>query len=201
MTDPANNKNIRAFIAISFPEKIISYLENLQAGLKSNKIKASWPRPSNIHLTLKFLGDIPIAKVQTISQCISATVLDFKKDNKSLSVSVKGVGVFPSIRKPKVIWTGIQPGVEDKTNKLKTIHDLLETHLKKKGFKKEKRKFSPHITLGRIKQEVSEKLISKILKQHAKIKSEAFPVNSITLFQSQLKPSGAVYTKLFSEKI
>jgi 2'-5' RNA ligase len=199
--DPANNRNIRAFIAISLPGNIISHLENLQADIKSYNIKASWPNPSNMHLTLKFLGDIPLSNVKSISDCINSAVLDFKKENENLRLSAEGIGIFPSVKKPRILWAGIQSKDKDQTDKLKMIHSLLQTRLEKTGFKKEKNQFSSHITLCRIKKPVSEKLITKILKQHADIKSDAFPVNSITLFQSQLKPSGAAHTKLFSKKI
>ncbi|MCK5098640.1 MAG: RNA 2',3'-cyclic phosphodiesterase [Desulfobacteraceae bacterium] len=194
-----NQKNeiIRAFIAICFPEKVILHLRKLQTLLKSYKIRASWPNPSNMHLTLKFLGDIPSSRIQVINTCINRTVLDFKKESERLSLSVKKIGVFPTAKKPRVIWTGIQ----GQTSRLEMIHSLLDANLGEKGFKKEKKAFSPHITLCRLKQSVSEKRITQILQNHADIESEAFFIKEITLFKSQLTSSGAVHTKLFSAKI
>jgi len=196
-----NNKNLRAFIAISLPEKVIDHLENLQSSLKGYKIKASWANPSNMHLTLKFLGEIPTAKVQDINQCISASMLDFKKEHEKLSLFAEGIGVFPSVNKPRVVWAGISSGVKGKTNSLEIIHSFLETHLEKAGFEKEKKRFFPHITLGRIKKPVSQNIITEILKKHADNKSGAFLVKEITLFKSQLTFKGAIHTKLFSQKI
>ena len=195
------NKNIRAFIAITLPERIVSNLKGLQADLKTYKVKASWPNPSNMHLTLKFLGDIPCSKIQDINHSISAAILDFKKDNKRLSLSTKGIGVFPSVKNPGIIWSGIQSGIKGQTNKLEIVHSLLEAHLEKTGFKKEKKRYFPHITLCRLKQPISKNLITQILKRYSNMSSNSFFVNSIILFKSQLTSSGAVHTKLFSEKI
>ncbi|MCD4741467.1 MAG: RNA 2',3'-cyclic phosphodiesterase [Desulfobacteraceae bacterium] len=195
------NKNIRAFIAIALPEKIVSHLRGLQTHLKTYKVKASWPNPSNMHLTLKFLGNIPCSKIQGINHSISATILDFKKENKRLSLSTKGIGVFPSVKKPGIIWSGIQSGIKGQTNRLEMMHSLLEANLEKTDFKKEKKRYFPHITLCRLKQPVSESRITQILKRYSNINSDSFFVNSIILFKSQLTSSGAVHTKLFSEKI
>ena len=98
MNEYAKNKSIRAFIAISLPAEVILHLKNLQTYLKKHKIKASWPKPSNMHLTLKFLGDIPISKIKDINHSISAAILDFNKENKSLSLFSEGIGAFPSIK-------------------------------------------------------------------------------------------------------
>lgn len=197
MNGYAKNKSIRAFIAISLPAEVVLHLENLQTYLKKHIIKASWPKPSNMHLTLKFLGDVPISKIKDINNSISTAILDFKKDNDTLSLSAKGVGVFPSIKKPRVIWAGIK----GETNRLEMLHSFLDAHLTKQGFIKEKKYFSPHITICRLKQSVSEKRITKILEKYADIKSNSFRVCSITLFQSQLESSSAVHTKIFYEKL
>ncbi|MCK5312815.1 MAG: RNA 2',3'-cyclic phosphodiesterase [Desulfobacteraceae bacterium] len=186
------NENIRAFIAISFPKKVIIHLKNMQVHLKAYKFKASWPKPSNMHLTLKFLGDIPVSKIQDINQSIHKAVLEFKREDKKLSLLTEGIGVFPSVKKPRIIWEGVQ----DQTAGLNTIQSLLEKHLGKTGFKKEKKRFFPHITLCRLKQSVSEKRIVQILENHSEIKSDTFLINSITLFKSELSSSGAIHTKL-----
>ncbi|MCP3899949.1 MAG: RNA 2',3'-cyclic phosphodiesterase [Desulfobacteraceae bacterium] len=200
MNDTVNKKSIRAFIAINCPAKVIAHLENLQAQLKKHKIKASWPKPSNMHLTLKFLGDVPYSKIQDIQNSITATVFDFKKENSSLSLSTKSIGVFPSVKKPRVVWSGIKSDIKGQTNPLETIHSLLESHLTKQGFKKEKNQYFPHITLCRIKQRISEKHISQVLEKYSDIESDTFLVKQITLFKSKLTSSGAVHTKLFSQK-
>ena len=191
------NENIRAFIAIALPENVIRHLKNLQALLKTYQIKASWPNPSNMHLTLKFLGDIPSSKINIIKDSIHEAVLDFKKENKRLSLSIKGLGVFPSGKKPRIIWAGIHR----QTSRLETMHLLLDKHLEKVGCKKEKIYFSPHITLCRLKQSVSKNRITQILQTHADMESDSFLTKQITLFKSQLISSGAVHTKLFSTKI
>jgi RNA 2',3'-cyclic 3'-phosphodiesterase len=188
---------IRAFIGITLPEKMIVHLKDVQANLKAYKFKASWPRPSNMHLTLRFLGDMPGKKSADISECIHKSVADFKKKNIGLPVASEGIGVFPSVRKPKIVWAGI--GGE--TDALKNLHSILSENLERSGFKKEKSRFSPHITLCRLKQRITEKYIAQILKKHGNVKSDVFAVNAVTLFKSQLERTGAVHTELFSERI
>ena len=191
------NEKIRAFIAITLPEKVISHLKNLQTHLKTYKLKASWPKASNIHLTLKFLGDIPVSKIQTINDSMHEAILEFRRKNKRLSLSSGGIGVFPSVKKPRIIWSGIKGQI----SRLELMHSLLDKHLEKAGFKKEKKRFSPHITICRLKQPISEKRMTRILENHSNIKPDTFLVNSIILFKSQLLSSGAVHIKLFSKKI
>ncbi|MBU8910060.1 MAG: RNA 2',3'-cyclic phosphodiesterase, partial [Desulfobacterales bacterium] len=152
-----NSEKIRVFIAIDFPGKMIVYLKDLQLHLKTYKFKASWPKPSNMHLTLKFLGDISEKKLQDVKQSIHNAVLEFKKENKKLLLSAKGIGVFPSIKKSRIIWAGIQSDMKGQASSLEHIHSLLDENLEKAGFKKDKKKFSPHITLCRLKQPVSGK--------------------------------------------
>ncbi|MCK5098832.1 MAG: RNA 2',3'-cyclic phosphodiesterase [Desulfobacteraceae bacterium] len=191
------NEKIRAFIAITLPEKVIFHLKDLQTHLKTYKIKASWPKASSMHLTLKFLGDISVLKIQDINHSMHEAVLEFRRENKKLLLSSGGIGVFPSVNKPRIIWSGIK----DQTSRLELMHSLLDAHLEKAGFKKEKKHFSPHITICRLKQPISKKHITRILENYSDIKPDTFLVNSITLFKSQLLSSGAVHTKLFSKKI
>jgi 2'-5' RNA ligase len=191
------DENIRAFIAITLPLNIIHHITNLQTTLKNYRIKASWPKPMNMHLTLKFLGNIPCNKVEGIHQGINNAAVEFKKDNAKLQLFTEGLGVFPSVKKSRIIWTG----VKDQDGALVTVQSLLERHLEKKGFKREKKHFSPHITLCRLKQSVAEKSMIQILKNYSGIKSDTFLINSFTLFKSKLTSSGPVHEKLFSEKI
>ncbi|MBI3752997.1 MAG: RNA 2',3'-cyclic phosphodiesterase [Deltaproteobacteria bacterium] len=143
-------KTIRAFIAIELPAKIIDGLKKIQNELKDGTNKAAcphtkdfgvgaWVKPENVHLTIKFLGDIEADKVDSIARLLE----DAAAQSRSFDISVKGVGGFPTIDNPRVLWVG----VEDDKN-LSHLYDNLENGLTALGFKKEDRPFKPHLTLG-----------------------------------------------------
>ncbi len=196
-------EKIRTFIAVSFSGDAAMFFQELQARLKGAKIRASFPEPSTIHLTLKFLGDIQASMVPEICQCISGTVLKFKKevtsDNKDnpceiITLWSGGLGVFPSIARPKIIWAG----VHGQTNRLEKLHDLLDLALNRIGFKREKRGFTPHFTLARIKKKINPEKIMDIVRDSAGLKSGKLMCSSIVFYRSKLTPAGAVHTELFS---
>ena len=179
---------IRTFIALELAPEVISLLEKIQQDLKLLKIKARWVRPENIHLTLKFLGDINPGDVDKIGDALSGAAADISE----LTLSVRGIGVFPGIKRPRVIWVGLSGDVQ----KLFALQSRIEAGLDAIGFPKEKRAFKAHLTLGRIKQAVKPDVIRKMMRQYASLSSEEFTCDQLTLFKSDLQPSGAVYTHL-----
>ena len=137
---------VRTFIAFELPENVIACLKNLQYALKRYGINIRWVNPENIHLTLKFLGDIPIEKCSEIESAIKLVTKAFEP----LALSVKGIGVFPSIKNARVLWTGLSGEIEILVN----LQQNLEAQLVNLGLKKENRPFKAHLTLGRIKKRV-----------------------------------------------
>ena len=179
---------IRTFIAIELPEKIIYTIGKVQEKIKSYGFKIRWVSPENIHLTLKFLGNIKKADMEKVAKAISESVTGYH----SISLSVKGIGVFPGIKRPRVLWLGISKQLDLLTELQKTLDETLETM----GFPKEKRPFKGHLTLGRIKDKIDPKRLHDVLKEFTKFESEHFFADRIILYESELKPKGAVYTKL-----
>ena len=98
------SNTIRTFIAIELPEKIIYTIGTVQEEIKSYGLKIRWVRPENIHLTLKFLGDIQAADTEKVARAISRIGYGYS----AISLAVKGIGVFPGIKKPRVLWLGFQ---------------------------------------------------------------------------------------------
>lgn len=147
----------------------------------------AWVKPENVHLTIKFLGDIEADKVDSIARLLE----DAAAQSRSFDISVKGVGGFPTIDNPRVLWVG----VEDDKN-LSHLYDNLENGLTALGFKKEDRPFKPHLTLGRIKFLKDRKGLKERLERFKDITLGKCGVNSLCLFQSRLTPEGAVHTKL-----
>lgn len=181
-------KTLRAFIAIELPETISREMAAIQRQLKAYDLKLRWVNVHNIHLTLKFLGDIAPANVDNIVHAIHAAAGHVS----AFELMVQGLGVFPGIRRPKVLWTGLGGDTE----RLKHLQHDLEDSLALHGFSKEKRAYKGHLTLGRFKGPVDPADLVRIMEAEGLFKPLILPVDEIVLMQSRLTPDGAVYSPL-----
>lgn len=184
----------RTFIALELPTKTHQEISTQTAWLRQDfgTDLVRWVPPSNIHLTLKFLGDISSAKIEQVCQVLS----DITGRHEKHKVTISGLGTFPNYRRPRVIWIGIQA-----PETLKALHQELEAATAKLGFPPEKRSFKPHLTIGRVKNHISNKNIESLQQALSSTKIgfiDTVEFNALHLFKSDLKPSGAVYTKLYS---
>ncbi|MBC8433378.1 MAG: RNA 2',3'-cyclic phosphodiesterase [Desulfobacterales bacterium] len=182
------SETIRTFIAIELPEKIIDSIRRIQERLQPYGFNVRWVRPQNIHLTLKFLGNIQKVQTEKINQAIFESAHGFAP----ISIAAKGIGAFPSIKRPRVIWVGLVGQI----NQLQKLQKTLDEKLAANGFPKEKRKFKGHLTLGRVKNKIDPQRLFEAVKEFAGFESEPFVTDTVALFKSELKPTGAVYTKL-----
>lgn len=180
---------MRTFIAIELPQKIINSLAAIQNRLKNTQGDVKWVSPENIHLTLKFLGEVDDKKIEKIIQVLEDTA----KDNNSFFIRLSDLGAFPKINFPRVIWVGIDRG----DNETKGIVISLEEKLQKLGIPKEKRPFSSHITIGRVRSGLNrEKLVKELnILQEKNLLQEnlEFLTAKVTLFKSTLTPKGPIY--------
>ena len=181
-------QSIRTFIALELPPPVRSALRTVQQDLRQLNIRARWVRPESIHLTLKFLGDISPGDVDPISAAMTAAADGFSP----FTLAVRGIGVFPTIKRPRVIWVGLGGDFQ----LLLALQRRLEEELAKIGVARDKRSFKAHLTLGRIKQPPGQDLIRQMMTEYATLSSDEFTCDQVILFKSDLKPSGAVYTKL-----
>jgi len=179
---------IRAFVAFELPQRVIASIEEIQNLLREYGFNMRWVRPKNIHLTLKFLGNIKTADVETVGDAVEKAVGGFAP----LSLEVRGVGVFPDLRRPRVLWTGIA----GQTTELKQLQNAIENGLHAIGFPKEARPFKEHLTLGRVKGPLERKTLQQALEAHTDFQSGPFTVDRVFVYKSDLKPSGPEYTKL-----
>jgi 2'-5' RNA ligase len=181
----------RVFIAIEINPEIRHKLDEFILQLKVNKIKSvRWVPIDNIHLTLKFIGEIDINREEQIIQVLKKVTLG----QKPFTVEVCGSGVFPNIRKPRVIWVGIKAPLN-----LAKLHQELDQDLSILGLPPEKGEFTPHLTIARISQNSTETEYQILAHALSRIQADlmgAFPVKSVALFQSILSPAGAVYHAL-----
>lgn len=186
MTD---EKSIRAFLAVEIPPDIKNRIRDIQKSLTPLVQDIRWTRPEGIHLTLKFFDNISEKDIL----CISKVVEKKAEDTIPITLNVKTIGVFPELNRPRVLWVGIQ----GETDRLSRLQDEIETDLQEFGFQREKRSFTPHLTLGRARsQRRMFTGIGKVLADKETYQAGQFGVRGLTLFKSELKPDGAVYTKL-----
>jgi 2'-5' RNA ligase len=179
---------IRTFIAIDLPPAVISLLAKVQEELKAAGLQVKWVRPKNIHLTLKFIGNISPSSIDKIYGAMTDAVDDIA----GINLVAREVGVFPGIKRPRIIWVGLGGQIQ----LVFAIQRALEDNLEALGIKKEIRPFKGHLTLGRFKQTVHPDTIRRLMQEYANLSSEEFTVSRIVLFRSELKPTGAVYTPL-----
>ena len=185
---------LRAFIAVEIPSEIHQAIENKTASIQAalNPSLVRWVPSSNVHLTLKFLGDVSPANLELLSQMFSVEV----GQHQAFEMTFGGLGAFPNPKRPRVIWIGIQAPAG-----LEALQHGIEAATATLGYPVEKRPFSPHLTIGRIKQNVSSTGMQKIraaLEETQVGSLGTMRVAAVHLFKSDLKPSGAVYTRLFS---
>lgn len=185
---------LRAFIAIEIPPEIHQAIEiktaPIRAKLTSSLVR--WVPSGNVHLTLKFLGDISPASVEMLSQMLSLEV----NQHRAFEMEFGELGAFPNPRRPRVIWIGIQAPAM-----LEALQHGIEAASATLGYPDEKRPFSPHLTIGRVRQNVDSAGIQKIrtaLEETQVGSLGTAHVTAVHLFKSDLKPTGAVYTRLFS---
>ncbi len=178
---------MRTFIAINLPDTLKESIGESIRQYKSFGVYVKWVHSKKIHITLKFLGEIDENKIVEIEDAIQKVASQYRP----FQLSVEGWGGFPNLHKPRVFWTGIQQGKEH----LITIAKDLETYLEPLGFEREKRSFSPHITIGRVKSLSGiHKLTETMEKQQ--FQKTAFEVKQIEFIKSELTPRGPVYTSI-----
>jgi 2'-5' RNA ligase len=181
---------IRSFIAIDIPESIRQQLDDLVTKLRQNQADVKWVKSKSIHLTLKFLGNVEEDRIPKIINIIQNVVEDFKP----FTISIEGTGTFPNDRRPRVLWIGVQKG----SKTLVPLVSDLNSKLTALGFEREKRSYSPHLTLGRVRSPKGIDIVVDKLHSTAFQESD-FLCEDILLMKSDLRPEGAVHTVL--EKI
>ncbi len=183
---------IRSFIAIELGSDLREGIAGIQEKLRSSRADVRWVKPESIHLTLKFLGDIEEGDVDSIADCLKRAA-----DGLSpFTVEIREVGAFPNLRNPRVLWVGVS-----ENSSLSMIQSKIEEEIEGLGFPREGRPFRPHLTVGRVK---SPKLKDKLTEVLEKVRAQelgALPVEELILFRSELRPAGAVYTKLRTVKL
>lgn len=184
---------MRTFIAIDVSDDIRESLAQVIAHLKNTGADVKWVAPENIHLTLKFLGDIDEKKSQQVEKALDGIA----KVSRQFEINIKDLGAFPEIGFPRVVWAGLGRGASES----RIVAAQVDAAMEGLGFERERRPFEPHLTLGRVRSpKNSDKLKDGVLTHSLKLKSCSCNAGSMILFQSRLTPKGSIYTKLHESK-
>ena len=188
---------IRAFIAVELPSGLKNELAELETQLKkASPPVVKWVDPNSIHVTLKFLGEIFEAGIDELMLAIeesSQGILPFQ-------LEVRGVGAFPNLERPQVLWTGVKGELE----KIAQLQKRIESNTEQLGFPRESRAFSPHLTLGRVRDEAGpneRRRLGKLLADTTFTALHNIDVDAVNLMKSQLTPGGAIYSCIGSVKL
>jgi RNA 2',3'-cyclic 3'-phosphodiesterase len=189
-------QTVRAFVAVEMPPEIRELLAEKQDELKGHMGRAAgavrWVRPEGVHLTLQFLGDVPVGLVPRMSQALD----EARNGVRPLKLVVSRVSAFPGIVKPRVIWIALEGDIAG----LHTLEAAVSTQLQPLGFAPDK-PFKPHVTLGRVRENVRpDELLAisqaLVAQENKPIHRVNFTVNRVQLMESHLQRGGSVYTEL-----
>ena len=187
-------QTVRVFVALDLPahakevlrETVQELADVLPSGIR-------WVDPSGIHLTLKFLGDVDAGRVEDLLSAMGTAARRF--ESCSLPLALSGLGVFPNAREPRVLWAGVKGDLEA----LGRLQTLVDKALNELGFALERRPFRPHLTLGRVRDQVSpveRKRIGEAMGQGRLTDGPSWQAREIHLIRSTLTPRGAIYDSI-----
>jgi 2'-5' RNA ligase len=178
---------MRLFIALPIPPAVEEELGRIISLLREKGGRVKWVEPQNIHLTVRFLGDTEERLVKNLSALIDATAAEYEP----VETAIDRLGAFPNLRRPRVLWAGLS----ENTEVLAQLAGRVELAVRKLRFKKEPKRFQPHLTLGRVKDPTTLEALTTYLQEFT---LEAIPVtfDRLTLFKSTLTPQGTIYDRL-----
>ena len=177
----------RVFVAIELPapvrQKLIEHIDRLRSTMP--EVRASWSREENLHLTLKFLGDVPLTNVEGLALAAQRAATKVEP----FEMTVGGCGAFPPKGHPRVLWIGI----EDPSGQLAFLHAALEDDCAKAGFPHEERSFHPHLTIARIRKPHDSRLLAAAHKDMG-YERETVRASELIVIRSELRSEGSNHT-------
>jgi len=211
--DMPHEPTYRTFVAIEIPtdirRRIKEHIDQLRAAFSD--VRASWTREDNLHLTLKFLGDVPVARIPTLSEAVT----DAAHEVSPFDLIVSGCGSFPPRGRPKVLWigcTGVQPESSEmnagsakifsassssgtQASSLHVLHQTLEDRCAAAAFEREPRAYHPHLTIARLRESKGSRALAEHHKQ-LRFPPQTFTVSELVVFRSELSSEGSKHTAL-----
>jgi RNA 2',3'-cyclic 3'-phosphodiesterase len=177
---------VRLFVALEVPLEVRESLASLIRELRALAPRAKWVRPENLHVTLKFIGNVEPAKSDEIR-----TTLATVRAGQPVDVRFRGLGFFPSEKRPRVLWAGVEASAN-----LAELAGAIDERTAALGIEPERRAFAPHLTLARFERPGVSRELQSAITAHASRNFGTLRTSTFQLIESKLKPSGAEYTTL-----
>ena len=186
---PKNRNSIRAFIAVDVNRSVRDRAEELIRLLADSGTDVKWVEPHNLHLTLKFLGDVQLTETAAVCDAVAKAA----EGIGPFDLAFRSAGAFPDVKRPRTLWLGVQ----DDSRQLGRLFKNLEDRLQKLRFSKESRKFEPHLTIGRLRHGgTTSSALSELLAKQAHFDAGTTTINQVIVYSSQLTPGGPIYDAL-----
>ncbi|MBN2292495.1 MAG: RNA 2',3'-cyclic phosphodiesterase [Pirellulales bacterium] len=187
-------KTVRTFVAVEIDERTRRAATKLIEKLSVVPVDVKWVAPHNLHITLKFLGDVSLQETARICQAVQKAAVEVEP----FELSIEGAGAFPTTKRPRTVWIGSRVG-EDQ---MSALHKQLERRLAKLGFRKDSRRFQAHLTIGRVKRGgpgLSE--LASLIEENAQCEIGKTTISEAVVFSSELGPEGPTYHPLGRAKL
>ena len=175
---------MRLFVALEIPSTVRQNLATLLGSFRAIANEPRWVRAENLHVTLKFLGEVADGRVDSVRNMLGEV-----RSGNTVALELRGLGFFPSEKHPRVFWAGMEA-----SSNLKTLAGDIEGAMDKLGIPREKREFSPHLTLARFERPHLPEALRKLIADNQQREFGSLRTNEFHLIQSKLKPAGAEYT-------
>jgi len=188
MVGDRGGERIRSFVAVDLDPAVLDTLQRLQAELAASRADVRWVRPSGMHLTLKFLGPVAPAQLERVHAALGEAL----RDSPPLTVAAHGLGAFPTLRRPRVVWAGLAG------DGLGALAARVEAGLVPLGFAAEARGFTPHVTLGRVNSLRGWPELAAVIDRHRDDDFGRTAVRAVIVYRSTLHREGAQYAVLWS---
>ncbi len=180
-------RSVRTFVAVEMPESIGRQFEEVESRLMKADAHVKWVEPRNIHITMKFLGEIDEDQLDILYRGVEEGV----RECGPFDVSLAGLGAFPNLTRPRVVWVGVDRGKDDLAKLQKTIEDSICQY----GFPREDRSFSPHLTIGRVKSPRGLPELAEAIRGFH-FETVSFGVKEVVVMESTLTSAGPIYSPL-----
>jgi 2'-5' RNA ligase len=185
---------VRTFIAIDVDKTIRNRLVALQETLTEADSAVKWVEPENLHLTLLFLGEVDERELHKVCRAVA----DVCQEHAAFPLSIERAGCFPNPRRPRVLWVGVGEGAEQ----IGALHDDLELPLLELGcYRREERKYTPHLTIGRVKNEPSTDKLAQALAKRSAWHGGQTTVREVHVMSSELSSDGPTYAVMSRAKL
>jgi RNA 2',3'-cyclic 3'-phosphodiesterase len=179
---------MRLFVALEIPSAVRENLADLLKAFRGVSPQTRWVRPENLHVTLKFIGEVPGTKLATVHSALAGV-----RSEQHVTLDFRGLGFFPNEKHPRVFWAGIEASPN-----LETLAVDIDKATEKLGITREQRPFSPHLTLARFEPPLLWEKLRAAIQENAARDFGSLRTSQFQLIESKLKPSGAEYTTLES---